>query len=808
YNIPSFRIEDLTAGNRRLAILGAPGSGKTTALMAIALWALREITFPEKDDPVKTRIEEEIQELTDKERKDRERKRQEMLESARAALESAIERGEVDDSQLVTSAAEAFEADELEGVEQIPPFEALTPLYIHMANLNVSAGAFGPEVDPAEPLIRALQRSVSTLTARTMPRMIYKRLDDNQTLILMDGYAELPPAERARVLAWLKAFMAEYGKNFIIMTGPEQGYGALTELDITPLFIKPWNQNEREEYVDKWAEHWPEMTATRREPGEEISGSLKKRALNDSYGLTPAELTLKLWAAFSSEEATYHIADWINFYLRSQLPGTQNYDEILPLMSITGALQTDLGFMTRTGIEVLVQQQETTGRSAVSGTALAQLDTDGDGVADEDEAAGEEDDEDFDAEDEAALQRSRLVQTLVFAGMLQRFRGGRYRYRHSILSDYLASLTLTDLPENDAASLYEIAQKPAWQRPLMFAVQHTSMDNVVRMKLMENPDILRSNVIQLARWLAYTAENTAPAWRGEILRRLGNAFVHPNQFVTNRERIAGALVSTRDPEGALSVFSVGLKDENPDVRRLSALGAGAMGVHARRLLDDVADLLGAPEQDVQLAAAHALAAMRSDMALTTMTQALLEGEERLQQAVAEEFAIMPEKGYPVLFEAATEHEEMFVRRAALFGLRRVEKDWARELIHARFLYEEEFFVRLVAQEGFLLQEAGLIGPGAPKKAAEIEWIQTWAEDRAITLSSGQRSNLTLEKTLTDADILYRALGAMALGQIGVIPAVKSLYTRLADPDPIVRESAHKALVDLQNKIGEPLPDPM
>ncbi|MEM6285365.1 MAG: DEAD/DEAH box helicase family protein, partial [Chloroflexota bacterium] len=448
YNLPSFRIEELTAGNRRIAILGAPGSGKTTALMAIALWALREIAFPEKDDPVKRRIEEEIDQLTDRERKGRERKREEMLESARVELENAIERGEVANTELITSAAEAYEAEQMAGLEQLPPFETLTPIYIHMADLNVSAGAFGPEIDPAEPLMRALQRSVSTLTARTIPRMIYKRLETNQALILMDGYAELPPAEQARVRAWLGAFLAQYGKNFIIMTGPEQGYGALTQLDITPLFIKPWNQNEREEYVAKWADLWPEITATRKEEGKEISTSLRKRALNNSHGITPAELTLKLWSAFSSEEATYQLSEWIEFYLQSQLPASQDYAEILPLMSITGALQTDLGFMTRRGIEVLVQQQEATGSAGISGETLAQLDTDGDGVADEDtDPAEEDDDEAFDAEDEAALRRSRLVQTLVFAGMLQRFRGGRYRYRHSILSDYLASLTLTDLPE-------------------------------------------------------------------------------------------------------------------------------------------------------------------------------------------------------------------------------------------------------------------------------------------------------------------------------------------------------------------------
>ncbi len=795
YNMPAFSIPQLAVGHRRLAILGPTGSGRTTALMAIALWAVREIEFEEPNDPVKQRLELEVQQLTEKERKKLEREKQERIEAARAQLEIDLASGQVAKSKAVTQ-AEAHQQEQDAEEDPLPPFTSLVPLVVHLADLHVSNSMLGAEVDPAEPLVRALQRSVSSLTARTIPRMIYRRLEENSALILLDGYDELPPTQQKRVQAWLKAFIAQYGKNFIIMTGPDIGYGPLMKMGITPLFVKPWNHNEINTFIEKWVEAWPDANRLRRnKPGPAVGASQRKRAEVDNYGLTPAELTFKVWAMFSDDTVGYHPSDWIEPFIKTYPPNPIDYDATLPLLQNAGALQTDLGFITLSGIEVLNQQSAA---GAISQNALAQLNPNDDGLADDDTAAEE------DAEDAAAIERARLLRALSFAGLMTSYRGGRYRFRHSLMADHYASLTLHPLPQSDPASLFEIAQKPNWQRPLRFAAAHTQLDDVVRMKLMTHPDLLQSSLIEMTRWLAYTRE--APEWRGEILRRLGNAFVHPGQFVTARERLAAALVASRDPDGALSVFEYGLRSEDIDVRRLSCLGIGAMGVHGRRLTDQVAALIEDPEQDVQVSAAHALVAMGTEIAKQTLTQALLEGEERLQQAVAEGFALMPEDGYATLYEAV-EHEEMFVRRSALFGLRRVETEWARDLVHERFLNEKEWFVRVVAQEGFLKQEAGLVGPTPPPNAEDVFWIQRWADNRGVAMKAGHKSNEVLQKALADNNLEIRTISTVALGQLGAAEAARLLYVRLADPEPVIQEAAHKALVELQTQIGDTLPDP-
>jgi ABC-type oligopeptide transport system ATPase subunit len=799
YNLESYRIEQLAAGHRKIAILGNSGSGKTTALLAIALWLMGEIHFEEKEDPVKAKLAEEEAALSDKERAELERKRREMRDEAKRQLEEAIESGEAEQvGEVAVTQAEKAAQQDAEFEETLPEFNTLFPIYIHCADMNVDSSSYGSDVDPAEPLIRALQRRVSTLTARTIPRTIYQRLEEKRALILMDGYDDLPPAERRRFESWLHAFDKFYGGNFLILSGPATGYGKLTKLGITPLFIKPWNEEEIGDFVDKWAEVWPQVTATKHRPGVAPSDNQVKRAKVNTTALTPAELTLKVWGSFEDDDTRLTLESWILPYINRYLPTKITYADALPLLQLAAALQIDLGFVTRKSVETILREQDASGKATLSSASLEDLDRDGDGVADFDDT-NEDDDG-----DEAEAERRRLINELVFSGVLVRYQGRRLRFRHQIIADYLASLTLKPLPEDDPVTLYDLAQKPNWARPLRIAVLHTDLSNVVKMKLAATPDMLQSSLIELSQWLAMVHDK--PTWHDDILQAIGTAFAHPTQYVTNRERIAAALVQMRDPNSAAGIFESVLNSGDGDLRRLAAIGIGALGAVGKRYVEPLADLAADPEEDVRIAAIHALAAIGDTIALQTMAEVLLDGDERAQQAVAEEFAGMRQSGYPTLYDAV-QHPEMAVRRAALFGVRRIETEWASELIRQTWIAEEEWFARIVALEAFIKEQSGPYGPTPPITPDQIEWVQAWAEQNNIPLPAGQQSTRALQQSLMDPNVFYRVYGAIALGQFGVIQATQALYERLTDPEPAVQEAAHKGLVELQLAVGEEMLDP-
>jgi HEAT repeat protein len=167
---------------------------------------------------------------------------------------------------------------------------------------------------------------------------------------------------------------------------------------------------------------------------------------------------------------------------------------------------------------------------------------------------------------------------------------------------------------------------------------------------------------------------------------------------------------------------------------------------------------------------------------------------------------MREGGYPTLYDGVSA-DELIIRRVSMFGLRRVETEWARELIRQKFLSESEFMVRVIAQEAFLAFEAGLQGPQAIPTPDQITWIVRWAEARDLNMARGQRAEAIATQMLNDKLDEIRQLGAIALGQMGIVRAVKPLYDKLQDPSPAVREAAFRALSDIQVQLGESLTDP-
>ena len=197
FNIETLSINELATGATALALLGLPGSGRTTALHAIALHSLGKINFNPPMDKVQERLNAEEAKLEEKERRVRIKERIEMQERAR--------------ERLANEAGLAFSKDaDDEAIQAIPLFNRLMPVYVHFADLVTAGHEFGSEADPAEHIVRAVQYTVKRVTASTIPRNLYSRLNKGQILLLLDGYDDLPEAERPAALAWLKAFRDQY----------------------------------------------------------------------------------------------------------------------------------------------------------------------------------------------------------------------------------------------------------------------------------------------------------------------------------------------------------------------------------------------------------------------------------------------------------------------------------------------------------------------------------------------------------------------------------------------------------------------
>jgi HEAT repeat protein len=779
YNIETRSIDDLAkASSRRLALLGQPGSGRTTALLAIALKSLNRLALEPIEDKIQARLDAEEAKLSEKERAVKIKERLSMEQRAKEQLAK---------TQGMTFDAEADE----EARTAVPLFNRLMPVYVHLADIDTRAAEFGPEIDPAEPLVRAVQRQMSRVTASTIPRNLYKRLNTGQVLLLIDGYDDLPEADRAAQIKWLEAFLAEYGNNFVIAVGPACGYGALTRLGFSPVFLRPWSDLDIQRVVNRWANVWSHMSGTKKRAAAKPDAKLIERARAKSRALSPLDLTMKIWASYADDADVPGVEGWLRSFLTRYLPSDQPLNTLLPQLAQAAALQLNEGFITQERLEVLA------GVQVSSKTQTA----DDDDTAEEDgkskKAKAKKDGAKEEAE--AVSAQGKLISMLRRSGLLVRFANKRYQFRHAFIAAYLASLTFKEAGET---ALTAKALDPNWSQAIAYAATHTSIHAAVKARLDAPADVLQTHLLEVARWLGYASSDVP--WRGPLLKQMGNLFLAPNQYPLTRERIAAALISTRD-KNTLFVFRQAARNANADIRRLACLGIGALG--EAEALPDLIPLLTDQSVDVQLAAAFALGVIGGDEALEALVEAFTEGSEKLRQAIAETFAAIPGEGHPILYDAI-EHEEMMLRRAAVFGIRRIPANWALISIYRAFLEDDQWYVRSAAQQAF--QELQGVDYGAPTvypSVDSIPWLAEWASGHGERLPNGEAAQQVLLKALQEGEPSVRIMAAAVSGQLGLASNTKALYSTLRDRQDEVRIAAHRALADLQLQIGQPLPSP-
>ncbi len=776
FNIETLAIPELATGSHALALLGLPGSGRTTALMSIALHSLGRLRFDPPLDKVQERLDAEEAKLAEKERAVRVKERVTMEQRAKERLANEI------------GIAFSSNADE-ELKQQIPLFNRLMPLYVHFSDLNLTNREFGDEADPAEYVVRAIQSTVKRVTASTIPRNLYKRLNQGNVLVLLDGFDDLPETERPAALVWLKAFKEQYKDNFIIVVGPASGYGSLLQTGLTPVFLRPWSDLDIRRATERWAAAWPQIGKRRRKaavPEPEVV----QRAQIGARALSALEITLKIWATYADDTQQLGVEGWIRAYLKRVV---SNSDDLLTQIGQIAALQLDEGYITSARLAALAIAGDAVAvpEDPAEGSLLKQVDQPPTAPASKDEKA----------DSETTSVQGRLLGTLRRGGLLIRFRGDRYQFRRGLIAAYLGSLTLKDAKPDDLSAK---AALPAWKSAIGYAAINRPLDALVMERMKATPDLLLNNVIEIARWLAYAGSDVE--WRGPILNYLGTQMIAPNQYPLIRERVAAALIDSRD-KNALLMFRKAVRNMDANIRRLACLGLGAIGDPEG--VRDLTPLLNDQDANVELAAGMALGAIASEDALQPMVIALTSGQEQLRQAMAEAFAAMPEEGYPTLYEAVTD-EDMMLRRAAIFGLRRVHTTWALIAIYRAFLEDEQWYVRSAAQQAFQeLTYGRLISLTEPyPQPEEIPWLKAWATQQGENLPPGDGANQMLLRALQEGEPLVRQLAALNLAQLGRADTIRALYGALRDGREEVRTAAYNALAELELRIGQPLPSPV
>lgn len=639
---------------------------------------------------------------------------------------------------------------------------ARMPVFAHAANLDTSEKS---AAQPARALARAANATFPGMSSEVPQRSLERALEDGTALILLDGWDDLPPADRESVSEWLAAFHAAYPQARIIATGPIFGYQPLLAAGLVPVVQGGWTDDDFRRLVWRWVRAWEALLAARRRRADDaVEPALVAGWLSGGTGgRLPYEITLKIWGGLAGDAEGPRPVDWFSSYLQRK----------------------GIGGEVTLGLESAAVALLKSGKRGLSRSAIVKH---------------------INAAVPYALNVSRLdpadaVDRLARpGGLLARRAGNLFAPSHPLTLGYLAARALSR--KERAELLAEHYAEPYWHVALQPYAAIADATPIVSKLLNGSNGVSQAGLLTCARWLTDAPSNAG--WRNEVLKRLAQLVMSPTAPAMLRGRALSALVAARD-DHVSRFLQRGLTSDDPLARQFAAVGLGANRDGAN--VSALSELMRDGDLYVRWAAALALAIIGTLPALEALGTWLLEGDEHQRLAAGTVLALHPSEGHAMLRDAI-EDQDTTVRRAAVLGLRRIgAEDWVMELLQQAFVGDPQWIVKSAAEDATQFLRAGAPRPVPPlPAAADLKWLSDWAQQHgqsAPTDTEGLRRSLVA--ALQDGEEPIQVAAAYYLGAMGIDEATPALRRATQSGSSEVREAAFSALARIEQAAGVEIP---
>jgi HEAT repeat protein len=579
--------------------------------------------------------------------------------------------------------------------------------------------------------------------------------------------------------AYIGSLLQGYPALRWVATSTPDYFDGLTRLGFVPLTLASWNETQRRELINRWSEMWITHIGPLTDGTDTVDPVLLNAWLiNDRTILSPLELTLKTWAIYSGDLPGSRISDWIEAYL--------------------GRLTLDVP-KGRIGLETLARQALISEKPVFTQDEARGWLTDIEPVPSNPPVPEEKPQEGeavwppplevkkTESTDKEPIRDSRLLPALLERGLLIPHLNGKFALSHPFLLSYLAGNDLEEV--SWAGSEQETLQ---WSTATLalgfFASRCGDAAPALRPFLGGGSEPLFKETFVGARWLRYAPEKQS--WRASLMRQLARMLQNENYPLALRARSLSALVLSGTP-GIETLLRQSLTSADSSTRLLAALGCGVL--QDSKAVGDLKALLQTSHPSVRRAACLALVATGSQAAIEAVADALLHGDEELRRIAAEALANNIEEGQPALKEGAT-IDDLLVRRATAYGLRRIRQDWATTTLQQMQVSDEQWLVKDVAAQ--MLDELDKPDPRLPKSLpdlSETPWLIAFAGERGIGIAPGKPALDLLLLALKEGKEEQRLAALEYLSRYGersVLPAVLDVYTANMGE---LRESAFNTL---------------
>lgn len=679
-------------------------------------------------------------------------------------------------------------------------FSEAIPFFYHVADLRLPEGEIKEVLNP---ILDAVSEQAPVLDLTRLPNFVEYSFKNEKALLLLDGFDELSPAEQVRITAYLKSVLEAYPKNQVVMTGCPEQLDGLVKLGFEPLALMPWKAAQQERFIKKWGELWSQTVAMESWSQDSVSqpGAIDPLLIHtwlstNNRTLTPLELTLKVWAGFAGDSLGPGILDAIATHIRRLAPqGT-------PL----AALET-LGMQVALSTQALFDS-----RSAREWVKNFELPEEDEAIANgnnnentKEEIANNNKQKSNSLEQKGKTRplgktgplgksgtvpaTSSLLSKMTASGLLVPHPDNRMRFLHPVFGGYLAGRALAAVKADTT-----LLQQPDWAGKLMamrYVAAHGDATGLANAMLQQAQMPLQRTLFTAARWLRDAPREAS--WRGKVFAQLASLLQTEGIPLTLRAQAVAAFYWSGDP-GAAPLFRQFLRTTSFELIQLAALGSGAIGDF--KAVDHLTGVLYAPSLSAQRAGCLALVAIGTAPAMESVARALLHGEEDLRRAAAEALANDPKEGHAMLREGIS-IEDILLRRAVVYGLARVEEEWAEEALEHLRVEDDQWVVRNSAGE--VLDSKSASDPRIPRllsKPSETSWLIEFAGKQGVGISPGSPATEILIAALKSESEEERLAALPYLKRMPSEGIIQTMYHAMYRDDPETREAVFLVLCEL------------
>ena len=642
------------------------------------------------------------------------------------------------------------------------------PILVHTADLDL------PHNDTEnilQPLVNILSQTITGTKEEQLTSFLEKYIHENRILLLLDGLDELPPEPMQVVVDYLRHLLAQFSTLRVVVTASADFYDGLTALDFIPVPIAAWNDRKRLAFINKWSKLWIKHVRPQSEDQEQIDPVLLNAWLNnDKSTQTPLEQTLKVWSTYAGDTLGPTPNDAIEAYIRRMTVDGSIARQNLENLALNSVLSSLPIFTTqeakdwKSAYETIVEE---------GSEAEQDLTQSSETITSYQEKPGK-------------IKIADLITNLAEIGFLNTHHNSQYSFCNPIIQSYLVGCAertrffTNDLLKysNWSTAIFSIGYLITQQRSVSSIIEYAKKSHAP----------LHKELLIAARWLRDIPESSEGY--SQLMRLLADILQNESYSLGMRARALSALTRSRST-GVGVLFQKMITSTNPNHTVLAALGAGQ--IQDGKAVKDLISLLGDSKPNVRRAACLGLVAIGNSPALEAVAEALLHGDDDLRRLAAEALANNYEEGYPTLQEGA-DLDDLHLRRAVVYGLRRVNEPWASKILERLQVEDEQWVVKTAATHA--LEELSLLNPHIPHTIpplTETPWLIAFAGERGIGVAPGKPALDLLLLALREGSEEQRLAALNYLNLHGDITTIPDALNTLNESKGELQDAAFNTL---------------